>query len=154
MGKDCTEDASSIPSSAIKVPLFRLYMACAVKWSNFQFIIWTLTAYRLSTGRHLFCLRVMAKKKCQEKFSINFLHRRIYVRRQESEPQKGRVSILPRSGIDLKGFTVSTFINILSSIFISLLSWFIGLYFRHSDIALPFPSSLTYLRSDVLSASV
>lgn len=76
------------------------------------------------------------------------------MRRQESEPQKGRVSILPRSGIDLKGFTVSTFINILSNIFISLLSWFIGLYFRRSDIALPFPSSLTYLSSDVLSASV
>lgn len=74
--------------------------------------------------------------------------------RQDSEPQKGQVSILPRTGIDLKGFTVSTFINILSNIFISLLSWFIGLHFRHSDIALPFPSRLTYFTSDVFSASV
>lgn len=94
------------------------------------------------------------KKKSQGKFNINFLPRRIYVRRQDSEPQKGRLSILPGTGIDLKGFAVSTFINILSNIFISLLPWFIGLYFCHSDIALPFPSSLTYFTSDVLSASV
>lgn len=60
------------------------------------------------------------------------------MRRQDSEPQKGQGSILPRTGIDLKGLTVSTFINILSNIFISLLSWLIGLHFLRSDIALPF----------------
>jgi len=78
----------------------------------------------------LFYLRVKANKnhkKPQEKFSINFLPRRINVRCQDSEPQKGRVSILTRTGIDLKGFTLSAFINILSNVFISLLSWFIGL---------------------------
>lgn len=47
-----------------------------------------------------------------------------------------------------------TLINTLSNIFISLLSWFIGLRFHCSDIALPFPSSLTYFTSDVLSVSL
>lgn len=67
------------------------------------------------------------KKKGQGKFSIIFLPGRIYVWRQDSEPQKGQVSILPGTKVDLKGFTVSTFINIISNIFVSPLSWFIGL---------------------------
>lgn len=73
----------------------------------------------------VFCLR--GEKKSQEKFSIIFLPGRIYVWRQDSEPQKGRVSILPGTRVDLKGFTVLTFINIISNISISQLSWFIGL---------------------------
>lgn len=64
--------------------------------------------------------------------------------------QKGQVYTLPRTGIDLKGFTVLPFINNLSNIFMSLLSWFIGLHFHCSNIALPFPSSLTYLTRDVV----
>lgn len=68
---------------------------------------------------------------------------------QDGEPLKGQVSILPRTGIDLKGLAVSTFTNILSDISISRLSWFIEFHFCHSDIALPFPSSLTYFITDV-----
>lgn len=63
----------------------------------------------------------------------------------DSEPQKEQVSFLSRAGIDI----VSAFTNVLSDICISLLSWFIELHFCHSDIALPFPSSLTYFTTDV-----
>lgn len=100
------------------------------------------------------CKQNKAKQNSQENSASIFLPRSIYVRRQDSEPQKGQVSSLPRSGIDLKGFMVLPFINILSNIFISLVSEFIGLHFHCSDIALPFPSSLTYCTRDVLSVSV
>lgn len=71
---------------------------------------------------------------------------------QDSEPQKGKLSIFSRTGIDLKGFTVSTFINILSYTFISLISFFYWTLLCHSDITSTFLSSLTYLNNDVLPA--